>query len=162
MRAWRVFNHVHDESRGESVDPLDGDESVQSPGRWHHAGTRVSYASTSTGLALLEVLVHLDGGAPDVQTLAMIDVPDDAIEVVPHDLFDELVRSAPADDPQRGTRDFGTAWAREARSVALLTPSVIVPHDCNVVLNRLHPRASEVRLVGCERITIDERLRRPH
>jgi RES domain-containing protein len=57
-------------------------------------------------------------------------------------------------------RDFGTRWASDARSVALLTPSVIVPHDCNVVLNPLHPRAGEVRLLGSETIRFDARLLR--
>jgi RES domain-containing protein len=160
VRAWRIFNHHRARAEGQEIDPLGGHEALHAAGRWHHRGTRVVYASSSTGLALLEVLVHLDGDSPDAQTLAAFDIPDDAIERVAPETVEALVRRAPSGDPQRGTRDFGAQWAREARSLALLTPSVIVPHDCNVVINPLHPRADEVRLVGCEVVTLDERLRR--
>lgn len=160
MRAWRIFNHLHARAAGKELDPLGGHESSYAAGRWHHRGTRVVYASSSTGLALLEVLVHLEVDSPNEQTLAAFDIPDDVIERVAPETVEALVRESPRDDPQRGTRDFGAAWVREGRSLALLTPSVIVPHDCNVVINASHPRVDEVRLVSCEVVMLDERLRR--
>ena len=159
MRAWRIYDHDAGWARQPDFDPLAGQGGLHGPGRWHHAGTPVLYASAGPSLALLEALVHLHPADFGEQTLLELDLPDDA-ETVGRARLVQLLRDAAAENPETKTRDHGTAWARERRSLALLAPSIVMPHERNVILNPRHPRAGEVRIVRSERITLDPRLLR--
>lgn len=159
MQAWRIYDQDAPWAAHPGFDPLDGEGAMHGPGRWHHKGSRVVYASATPSLALLEVLVHVDPADFGEQTLVRIEVPDDATETVTQAQLVQLLRDAPAERPELETRRFGSAWARERRSLALLVPSLVMPHDVNVVLNPLHPRMADVRRLGSERITLDPRLR---
>lgn len=71
----------------------------------------------------------------------------------------QLLRDADAGAREGASRDFGTAWARAGRSLALSVPSLVMPHDRNVILNPRHPRMHEVYEVKRERVSLDPRLR---
>jgi RES domain-containing protein len=158
MRAFRLVPHGHTFDTAD--DALDGNGSAARGGRWNHAATRLTYASTSASLALLESLA-VDGDPPfDVRTLVEVEVPGDSVEEVGLPLLLQLLEGAPTGEPERPTRDFGTDWARACRSLALLVPSVVMPVDCNVLLNPNHPRMAEVRVVRSTQITLDPRIRR--
>ena len=45
-----------------------------------------------------------------------------------------------------GSMEFGTAWAREARSLVLHVPSAVVPEEGNAMLNPRHPEFEAVRM----------------
>ena len=158
MRAWRVFPHRAAWARAPGFDPLDGAGGLVGPGRWHRLGVRMTYASASPSLATLETLVHLVPQRFGERTLVEIDVPDDAIEVVSHAVLVQLLRDAPPGEPEAATRRFGSAWAAEARTLALRAPSVLMPFEENLILNPLHPRMAELRILRREILTLDPRL----
>src|SRR5688500_16590089 len=56
---------------------LDGEESREKGGRWHHAGRPLVYGASSCALATLEFLAHLDGDEPGTLVALRIEVPDD-------------------------------------------------------------------------------------
>lgn len=58
------------------------------------------------------------------------------------------------------TRHIGDAWLREAETLLLQVPTVIVPYNCNYVFNPLHPDAARVKLTHFE-FPIDPRLFQP-
>jgi RES domain-containing protein len=57
--------------------------------------------------------------------------------------------------------DFGTAWARAARSLVLHVPSAILPEEGNAVLNPLHPEFAAVRMSVLREFHYDVRLSAP-
>lgn len=125
--------------------------------RWHHRGQPVLYTAVSPSLALLEVLVHIDPRRFEEQTLLRLEIEDDA-EHVTHAQLVQLLRDAPAGDPEARTRDYGTSWLAEKRTLALIVPSLVMPFENNVILNPLHPAAKRTRITARERVTLDERL----
>ena len=114
--------------------------------RWNSPGQRMLYLSDHPALAVLEMRAHLDMPyeelVPD-HVLLRIALPD-SIEDVP-DLPD-----AP--------RAYGDAWLRERRSAVLRVPSIIVQEARNLLLNPLHPRAAEGRVLTCTPFRFDRRL----
>ena len=56
------------------------------------------------------------------------------------------------------SRAFGDAWINSQRSVALRVPSVIAPHDENLVINPLHPEFRGIIKTEPESIQWDDRL----
>ena len=141
MQAWRLCRRAHAD--------LNGDGARLFGGRWNSAGRPVVYLAEHPALAALEVRVHLD-------------LP---FELLPADFV--LMQVILANAPDRMfTADAdsvasGDAWLTEARSSALLVPSVLVPHAWNVLLNPRHPDAGTAVVRGIEAFGFDPRLWRP-
>lgn len=149
--AWRLSKATY------AATARSGDGAARRPGRWHGPGRRVVYAASSGALALLETLVHV--GGTDLLRAAYVVVP----VRVPADLVETLDRAAlPADwqayPHPEATRALGNAWLDTARSVALVVPSAVVPHETNVLLNPQHPAFGRVEVGAPEAFPVDPRL----
>lgn len=157
MRAWRIYdqNSAHAQVRG--FDPLSGAGGVYRSARWHHKGQPVIYAASNPGAALLEVLVHETSESFRERTLLHLELYDDAETVTPQRLL-RLLADAPSGAPENGTRDFGTKWLEEQRSLALLVPSIVMPYEQNVIINPTHPLADSLRIAHSDVISLDQRL----
>lgn len=158
MRAWRIYPQRATWAQAPDFDPLDGAGGLTSAGRWHHLGTHITYTSASPSLALLETLTHIVPHRFGERTTLELDVPNDTVEEVSHAVLVQLLRNAHTDDPEALTRRFGSAWAKEQRSPLLRVPSIVMPHEHNLLLNPLHPRAPEVRILAREIVTLEPRL----
>jgi RES domain-containing protein len=131
----------------------------ESGGRWNRPGTAVIYAGRSVGIAALERFVHVAGVVPSDLVLVRIDLPERCSVEEP------ALRDLPADWAAvpigPGSMDFGTAWARAARSLVLHVPSAILPEEGNAVLNPLHPEFAAVRMSVLREFHYDVRLSAP-
>jgi RES domain-containing protein len=117
----------------------------------------VVYTSATLSLAVLECFVHLDPA----------DAPTDLV-VIPADIPDELSRReiTAADLPAKWRHypapehlaDLGTAWIRTGTTAVLVVPSVVVPHERNVLLNPAHPDFRRIRLGSPESFSFDPRM----
>jgi RES domain-containing protein len=150
VKVWRLLRtrHLDQAWSGEGARLYDG--------RRNEPGTPVVYLAEHLSLAALEVLVHLDpSDAPDGWTAVPADVREGDIERL------DAARLPPgwrAESAPGACAAIGTAWARDARSLLLAVPSVLVPEELVVVLNPRHPGAERVR-VGKERpFAFDPRL----
>ena len=88
--------------------------------------------------------MHLAGIVPPDLVLVRVDLPDGCSNEKP-ELADlpkdwNLVPAGPA------SMDFGTAWAREDRSLVLDVPSVLVREECHAILNPNHPEFAAVKI----------------
>lgn len=157
MRAWRIYDHnaLYVQVRG--FDPLSGAGGLHRSARWHHKGQPVHYAASNASLALLEVLVHETSESFRERTLLQLELDDDTESVTPQRLL-RLLADAPPGAPEKGTRDFGTTWLAEQRSLALLVPSIVMPYEQNIVINPAHPRAESLRIAHSDVISLDQRL----
>ena len=131
-------------------------------GRWNSKGVAVIYTAEHRSLSILEVLVHVKGGAG--MGRPAISVPF-YIYPISYDaaLLEELpISSLPAgwnsEPPTAASQSFGDAWVSAARSPVLAVPSVIVPEERNYVLNPNHPRFPEIQIGSPVVCSFDPRL----
>ncbi|MBW7916030.1 MAG: RES domain-containing protein [Trueperaceae bacterium] len=159
MRAWRIYPHTAAYAQAPTFDPLDG-AGGRVANRWNDAGAPIVYAAATPSLAALETLANLSHpGQFGERTILEIGLADDA-EEVGLELVLRLREDAPRDDPERGTRAFGSAWLAEKRTLALLVPSFVMPFERNVLINPLHPKAGSLAVLRRERLRLDQRLLR--
>ena len=123
-------------------------------GRWNSPGNSAVYTSESLALCLAESLVHITGALPRNYVRYKIYVPDDAIEIL------EVANlKAGWNNDLAQTRTFGDEWLIAKRSLALAVPSIVLAESTNVIINPLHPRVREVRIIDQAPFTFDSRLR---
>jgi RES domain-containing protein len=140
---WRISRHVD----------LSGVGGLRTAGRWHWAGQPIVYLSESPSAALLEICVHTAANdAPPDFTLLRIEGPE---RVVP--AAKELV-SGWQTLPEI-TRDAGTEWLRERKTLLLRVPSAIVPMTWNYLFNPLHRDARRFRIVETLSYPFDGRIK---
>ena len=82
-----------------------------------------------------------------------VDIDEKLIEIPKH--LPEDWRRLPA--PQ-STRRFGTRWIREARSVVLRVPSIVVDGEFNYILNPRHRDFGRLRIGNPAPFSFDSRL----
>ena len=144
--VWRLSNGRYP--------PLDGEGARRAGGRWNSPGQPAVYTSESLALCLAESLVHLPGTLPRGYVGFKIFVPDETIEVL-----DTSSLSDGWHDDLSFTRTIGDQWLTTQRTLALAVPSVVLPDSTNVLLNPMHPRAQELRILDQQPFAFDPRLR---
>lgn len=58
----------------------------------------------------------------------------------------------------RSSRLAGDSWVASAASALLAVPSVIVPEECNILMNPLHPDAAGITATTIKRWIYDPRF----
>lgn len=126
-------------------------------GRWNPKGVSVIYTSESRALAALEFYVHLSRAVilPGLSVVS-IEISDSVFmkEIAVADLPKNW-RTYPA-PPELAA--FGAEWVRSRDSLLLRVPSVVMPPECNVLINPVHPEMKEVQIIEIEEYVLDQRL----
>jgi len=150
LTAWRITKRKHTKTA------FNGTGARNCGGRWNNPGTAVVYTAETQSLAVLEMLVHLDG--PELlQRYVLIGVQID--ESLVHDLHrPTLPRNWQADPPPAGLRKFGDEWVIAGSSVALRVPSALVPAENNLLLNPTHPDFQKLVIEQPTTFSFDPRL----
>jgi RES domain-containing protein len=126
-------------------------------GRWNSPGRPLTYAAGSRALAVLEMMVHLDG--PQLLGSYLL-----FEAVIPETLISELpVSGLPPDwrdDPApRSTQAMGDRWIQGGASAVLRVPSALIPEEHNYLLNPRHPEFGQIRISAPEKFAFDPRLK---
>lgn len=141
---------------------LTGEGARLNGGRWNLPGTPLIYTSTTPELALLEILVHLDGTPlndlpPFVRVT--IDLPD-AIEDVPISALPTgwYALRYPDELPHFLSEKLSPTYP----ALAFALPSVVLPDtpSRNILINPIHPLIAQVRIVDVRPHQFDQRLGR--
>ncbi len=125
-------------------------------GRWNSPGRGVLYAAETYAGAILEVLAHANiGRIPQTHGVVEIEIPEGVSmeRVAASDLTGW-------DNPsQKVSKDFGDRWLDEARSAALMVPSLVTGgRESNVLLNPAHEEFASITHSNPETVMWDERL----
>jgi RES domain-containing protein len=149
MRAYRICSSRHP--------PLDGEGARLAGGRWNPPGTPVIYASASSSLAVLELLVHTDSDLlPDDLSIIDIRIPDAArIEIVDPATLPDDWREYPAPESLQA---IGARWSRSRRAPVLSVPSAVNPLESNYLINPDHADAGRVTVASVRPFVFDPRL----
>lgn len=116
--------------------PFEGESTVEKAGRWHRPGMRVAYTSESLPLALLELLVHLDGAEPPSVHAYALDIPEEAVgRVTP----EQLPLDWREDPPPPSLAQHTARWLAAKTTAALAVPSAVVEGAWNVLIDPEHP-----------------------
>ncbi|MGL4610865.1 MAG: RES family NAD+ phosphorylase [Trueperaceae bacterium] len=158
MRLWRLFDHQTPWAKASGFDSLDGSGGLFTASRWNQQGTRMVYLASSASLCVLETLAHVNPTEFGERKLLELEVPATSIATVSEALFIQLLRDAPKGHLEGGTREYGSRWAKEGRSLLLSVPSIIVPVERNYLLNPLHPNHQDIRIVQEDLIRLDMRI----
>jgi RES domain-containing protein len=150
VEAWRIVKskYVPGAFTGQSASDYGG--------RWNSPGTKVVYTASSASLALLEILVHL--GFPQTlpsYSLILAIFDDNLVLQLDIPSLPGKWREQPA---PLETQSIGDEWVASARSAVLAVPSVVVPHETNLLINPLHPDFAKIIVHDPIDFPIDGRL----
>jgi RES domain-containing protein len=137
--GWRLVPRKHQR------DAFSGEGARIAAGRWNLRGTRAVYLSGSISLAALETLLQTGRAALTIPfVLFRVDFPDDlGIDILPVENLPNNWRQQPAPD---STRNLGSDWIARGAAAALRLPSILVPEECNLLLNPAHPGFVRLRI----------------
>lgn len=115
---------------------LSGAGAKTTGGRWNKKDVPVVYTSETRALACLETAIHLNAGdLPLSRYLVEVAIPEDVWAEAWREDSTSLPVGWDAEPAGRASIDFGTQWLRSGDSALLVVPSVIVPEECNVLIN---------------------------
>ncbi|HEX4684421.1 MAG TPA: RES family NAD+ phosphorylase [Gemmatimonadaceae bacterium] len=127
------------------------------PQRWNEAGQFVLYLAEHFSTTILESVVHAGGAPPPPAHAVWADIPD----IVSVDTVDPRALRAGWDDPDDYAiaRRIGASWYRQARTAALIVPSVPGrPYERNIVVNTTHADAAAIVWANTVDVPWDPRL----
>jgi RES domain-containing protein len=137
--------------RGERTrEALSGEGARLYGGRWNPPGAAVVYASASRALAVLETFVHLALEARSMRFVLCTIVLPPRAGLTHHD----------GERPPRSfgeSQEIGRRWLNGGRTLALVVPSIIVPHEANYVLSVGHAQFGRLAVTH-EHFSFDDRL----
>lgn len=135
---------------------LSGQGAMLHGGRWNTKGKAALYTAGSVALAMLEVAIHINpNNAPKDFKLIRIQVPPILIQKVTVDELNPGWRESP---PSQFTQDIGDAFLMKKSHFILEVPSVVVPYECNYIINPSHYAFENVKIISIEPISFDSRL----
>lgn len=138
---------------------MGGKGAEKTGGRWNRPGRPVVYTARSIALAALETVVHLDAGAlPLNRFLVEIEIPDDVWTAGITKTDSTLPVGWTALPTGMVSLDVGDDWLASKASALLMVPSVIVPEECNVLINPLHGDATRIKARKARPWFYDSRL----
>lgn len=149
VEAWRIVKKKH------AATAFSGEGAARSGGRWNSRGVRMVYTSSTKSLAALENLVHLNPPVLFEYVAFRIELDDSLVGKVSFSNLPDDWRDEP---PPPSTKKIGDQWIKEARSVALELPSVIISGESNYLLNPLHSDFKKISISKPEIFAFDPRL----
>jgi RES domain-containing protein len=149
VTVWRIAGRGHV--------PLDGEGPRLYGSRWTSRGLPAVYASATLSLAALERFVHTD---PDLEPADLVAVGVEIkasirIEAV---AVSDLVPNWREYPTPAELTSIGDRWLRDARSVALSVPSVVIPRERNFIINPVHRDFGKLAVTASEPFAFDPRL----
>lgn len=144
-------------AREERIRDLGGTGAKITGGRWNPKGLAVLYTASTSSLAVLEALVHVDRDLmpPDL-CIAEIEIGDgySSEKINANDLPAGWHDYPPPDF----LKDLGREWLLSGRSLVLQVPGAINPLEVNFLVNPEHEEMGKVRVLKIHPLTLNGRL----
>ena len=133
------------------IDDLSGFGSFLYGGRWNSKGVHILYTSSTSSLAMLEMIAHGIVLNEDY-CMKVLDIPDDKIKTInPSDLpANWFVYPAPDQ-----LKSIGDAFIAENKYLAIRLPSAVNRQETNVLINPTHGEFKKVKVVETDAVVFD-------
>lgn len=140
-----------------TADDMRGIGAKLTGGRWNSMGVPMVYCATSIALATLETVHYLRAGTlPFNRFLVHIEVPEAVWQA--RQLLGPVPGGWDAIPASLSASRAGDGWIATASSALLVVPSVIVPDECNVLINPRHADAAAITAGTVRRWQYDPRF----
>ena len=151
MDVWRICEARH------AATAFKGIGAEMTGGRWNPIGYKVVYTSSTLTLAKLEFFVQLTSrDAPDDLVYIMATVPDDVSQEEIR--LSQLPKGWTAYPATRTTKNRGTDWLKQGKSLILSVPSAVTPEERNFLINPLHPEFKRLSIAKPVPLRFDRRM----
>ena len=151
MKVWRLCQARHASAA------FEGEGARLYGGRWNHKGLPVVYTSATLSLAALEVLVHHRVPIPPHDFVALAAALPARLKI-PALTPQDLPADWQADPAPLGCQELGSAWLRQASSLVLAVPSVLIESEFNYLINPRHPDFARLQISAPAPFNFDGRL----
>lgn len=150
MHGWRI-------AKAKRAGDLSGRGAALEGGRWNHIDVPAVYMGLTASICALETFVHSAGRPWVPMKIVRYRLPSDPELYFTPDpqSLPSGWQSIPADRP---SMNFGTQWLREVKHLGLIVPSVVLPLECNLVINPAHPMIHQVVVEEMFSFSYDERM----
>ncbi len=143
-------------SRQQYARDLSGKGAERYSGRWNSRGIPMVYTSESRALCTVEIAVRTPlGSLPEEYNIVEIDIPENDILKLDLSILPSNWKMNP---PGKETQKIGDGFIRQNVRLILKVPSAVVEGDYNYLINTLHSKASEVRIISSKPYNFDSRL----
>lgn len=115
---------------------LSGVHGIMSDGHWHNKGTPCIYAHESKAMCLVEShAYHTPFDIPEKLKISIVEAPDNSILDVP---LKDLPPSWWNKQSSKVIRKFGDALLREAGTLLIRLPSIVMEGESTIIINPRH------------------------
>ncbi len=138
------------------IQDLTGTGAKLAGNRWNSKGIAVVYTSSSLSLCTLECLVHFPPTfIPTDYAYLKLTCPENNVQEISLDILPQNWQQKAASEI---TKSIGDEFVAQQQYLCLKVPSAIVPTEYNYLLNPMHPRFAEVKIVAVHDFVFDSRL----
>ena len=125
-------------------------------GRWNPPGLHAVYLAESRALAALEIIVHAPREVWSLDWRVIeVEVPDELIQAVS---IADLPAAWQALPSSLTAQNFGAAWLRARKALAIRLPSVVMPEEYTLMLNPRHEDVVKLRVSKPKEFRLDRRF----
>lgn len=150
MKLYRI-------AREKYCSDLSGEGARLYGGRWNSKGNAVLYTSEHASLAALEVLVNSPIRMLP-SDLVLVEIAIDPPAEPGIIKADELGRDWKSYPAPIFLKETGDSWIQGRSSLLMKVPSVVIPEECNVLVNPNHSAFEAVSVKSIKPFRFDQRL----
>lgn len=148
--------HLYRISLCKYIEDISGTGAAALGGRWNSKGVYVLYTSSTSSLALLEIIAH-GIKLNEAYCMLTLQVPDELIyELSEKDLPDDWQVFPSAST----TRKIGDQFITGNQYLGMSVPSAVNELERNILLNPKHPDFKKIKKIAVKNLGIDERLQK--
>lgn len=123
--------------------------------RWISPGRRAVHAAGTWSLAVLENLMHWQSSElPSGLLCLVLEIPD----AMPQERIARSQLPPPSASDYSQYRALGDDWHDRGEAAALWIPSLLSPHESNLILNQTHPDFAHVTVHGGVPVQVDHSI----
>lgn len=141
MKVYRI-------AKCQFIDDISGFGSYLYGGRWNSKGVHMLYTSSTSSLAMLEMIAHGIEIQEDYCML-MLEIPDDKIKTINQSELPANWFAHPAPDQ---LKSIGDAFVADNKYLAIRLPSAVNRSETNVLINPKHVEFKKVKVIVGEKI----------
>ena len=144
-------------ARQHRINDLSGRGAEIAAGRWNPKGFAVLYTASTSSLAILEKLVHVELDLfPSDLYFAVLEITDGFSQrVLQTSDLSENWNKFPSPD---SLKEIGRSWLEDNKNLVLTVPSAVNIHEVNHLINPRHPEMTMVKISDTSPFEIDVRL----